>query len=546
MVTTTAKRTPRVSARWVRNEADERAVAAGCRFSETRADRVVEFFRRFLCHSKGKWAGKPFELLPWQRRDVIYPLFGWLRADGTRRYRRAYIEIPKKNGKSTLCAGISLYLLAADNEPGAEVYSAAADRQQAAIVWKEAATMVKHSPHLASRLNPVPSSKSIAYEAKESVYRALSKEPGVQEGLNIHGLIFDELHAQPNSLLWDSLRYGGASRTQPMLVAITTAGFDRNSVCYHQHDYAAKVADGIIEDRAFFGYVRAAGEKDDWRKPSTWRKANPSYGVTVDAVQFAEDFREAKETSHQENTFKRYRLNIWTEQSVRWLPMDKWDACAEAPDLEALAGRRCFAGLDLATTTDLTALVLAFPDEEGGFDLLAHFWAPEENAANRQRRDRVPYLDWARQDLLALTPGNVTDYDFLRVAINDLAAKYVVQEIAIDRLFQGVQLATALKEKDGHKVIAFGQGFYSMAGPSAEFDRLVLDGKLRHGGNPIMRWMASNVAVKTDAAGNIKPDKEKSTERIDGIVAAIMAIGRATVAVEVEEAYKDRGLLVLG
>ena len=531
---------------WIRSDADERAVANGCRFDEAAAIHVATFFIRFLRHSKGQWAGKPFELLPWQRDEVIGPLFGWKRADGTRRFRRAYVEVPKKNGKSSMCAGIGLYLLVADGEPGAEVYSAAVDRSQALIVFREAASMVEQSPALAARLAIRKSAKTITHEEQGSFYRALSREVSVQEGLNIHGLIFDELHAQRTADLWNTLRYGGSARRQPLQIAITTAGYDRHSICWEQHDYARKVLDGTIQDEAFFAYIRAAEDGDDWTDPAVWEKANPSLGVMISLAQFTEDCREAQESPAQENNFKRYRLNIWTEQSVRWLPMEKWDSCADATDPEDLLGRECFAGLDLATTTDLTALVLLFPDDEGGYDVLPFFWAPRENARARQRRDRVPYVDWAQRGLIELTEGDVTDYAAVRRRINEIAEQYNVREIAVDRVFQGAQLCTELGEQDGHEVISFGQGFMSMAAPTAEFERLVLAGKIRHGGHPIMRWMAANASVKTDPAGNLKPDKAKSTERIDGIVAAIMALGRAMVGVESGSVYDSgRGLLVI-
>lgn len=511
--------------KWVKTRTDEAAVTAGCYFDEEAGLRVCEFFETFLRHTIGRWAGQPFELLPWQKNDLIMPLFGWMNADGLRRFRTAYIEIPKKNGKSTLCAGLALYLLMADGEHAAEVYGAASDRAQASIVYREAKRMVEQSAALRKYCKAVDSKKEIKFSQTSSVYKVLSSEAPRAEGLNIHGLIFDELHAQPNRLLFDTLRWGGAARLQPLLISITTAGYDRNSICYEQHDYAQKVLEGVIEDTTFFAYIRAADVNDDWTKPKTWRKANPSLGDTIKESDFAADCKEAQENPRKENAFKRYRLNVWTEQAERWLSMADWDACPI--DMPELDGCDCYGGLDLASTSDLCSFVLCFPLEEGGYFFLPRFYVPKDNAAKRERRDRVPYLTWEKEGHLILTPGNVVDYEFIRHDINQLADKYFLHEIAVDR-WNSTQISTQL-ESDGHKVFGFGQGFASMSAPCKKFETLVAGKKVYHGGNPILRWNAANVSAKSDPAGNIKPDKEKSTEKIDGIVASIMALGRAMV-----------------
>ena len=513
------------SKKWLKNKVDEIAVKNGCYFDEAAGERVCLFFETFLRHSVGRWAGQPFKLLDWQRDDLIMPLFGWKDKNGFRRFRTAYIEIPKKNGKSTLCAGLALYLLTADGEHAAEVYGAASDRAQASIVYREAARMVQQAPQLRNLCRAIDSKKEINFYQTSSVYKVLSSEAPRAEGLNIHGLIFDELHAQPNRNLFDTLRWGGAARNQPMLISITTAGYDRNSICYEQHDYAEKVAEGIIEDTSFFSYIRAAGSKDDWTNKKTWYKANPSLGATIKEDDFASDCKEAQENPRKENAFKRYRLNIWTEQAERWLSMSDWDTCPDAvPELD---GCDCYGGLDLASTSDLCAFVLCFPLAEGGYFLLPRFYVPEDNASKRERRDRVPYLTWEKQGFLQLTPGNVVDYEFIRHDINQLGEKYWIREIAVDR-WNSTQISTQL-ESDGHQVFGFGQGFASMSAPCKKFETLVASKKIYHGGNPVLRWNAANVSAKTDPAGNIKPDKEKSTEKIDGIVASIMALGRAMV-----------------
>lgn len=516
---------PQAESDWVRSPADEAFVASGGRFDRSAAERVRMFFQRFLRHSKGEWAGQPFELLAWQWEQIIAPLFGWLRPDGTRRYRRGYIEVPKKNGKSCLFSGLGLYLLLGDREPGAEIYSAAVDRDQASIVFNEAAHMVEASPELSARLQAVRSTKRIVDHRTRSFYRALSADVPAKEGLNAHAILLDELHAQRSRDLWDTLRYAGASRRQPLHLSITTAGFDRHSICWEQHQYARHVLDGTIQDPSFFACISAADPDDDWTDPDVWRKANPSFGITIDPEQFAEDCREAQQSPAKENSFRRYRLNQWTEQETRWLSLEKWDACGGP--LGDLDGRECYAGLDLSSTTDLSALVLVFPDgAQDRYDVLPFFWVPQDGAQLRERRDHVPYVQWIRQGLIEATPGEVVDYDRVRKRIQELGERYQIREIALDR-WNATQLATQLSG-DGFEMVAFGQGYASMNSPTKKLEELVLAGKLVHGGHPVLRWMAGNVSIETDAADNWKPSKKKSIERIDGIVALIMAVDRAT------------------
>jgi phage terminase large subunit-like protein len=530
---------PKTEKKWIKSEADERAVANGCFYDEGAGIYVVDFFRE-LRHTKGKWAGKPFELLPWQAEDVIKPLFGWMNAKGFRRYRIAYIEIPKKNGKSAMCSGLALYLLAADEEPGAEVYCAAADRDQAGIVYREASAMAKSCKILKDYIHASDSIKNLALPSTNSFLRAISRESTTAEGLNIHGLIFDELHAQKTRDLWDTLRYGGASRDDPMIISITTAGYDRESICWEQHDYACKVRDGIIQDDTFFPYIRAAEEGDDWTDPEVWKKANPSWKETFSEEDFLQAFNEAKESSAKENSFKRYRLNIWTEQATRWLKMASWDKCAGEVLRKELRGKPCWLGLDLAATTDIAALVAVFPSE--GNAVLPFFWVPEENATKREHRDRVPYLTWAREGLVELIPGKSIKVEYIRRRINEIAKEFSVQEIGYDPWNAG-SLATQLEEEDGFTLVQVRQGYVTMNEPSKYLEKLILDEDIRHGGNPVLRWMASNVAVEIDTTMNIKPSKKHSYERIDGVVALIIALSRMMLRTEKRSVYARRGIL---
>ena len=531
------------------------AVQTDFHYDEEEAERAVDFFSRFLRHVKGEWAGQPLELAQWQLDEVIRPLFGWRRPDGTRRYRMCYIEVPKKQGKSTLAAGIGLYLTFADGEPGAEIYSAASDRDQAAIVFDLARQMVEQSPQLLQRSETYRS--SIVVPASASFYKVLSAEAYSKHGLNAHGIIFDELHAQPDRELWDVLTTATAARRQPLVVALTTAGWDRNSICWEQHEYAERVRDGIIEDPEFLPVLYNAegpgGRQLDWQSPEAWAKACPSLGITVQPEFLAALCQRAQETPGFQNTFRRLYLNEWTQQANRWLNMTTWDECAgtasplEGPlepgvPLDSLQGKRCFAGLDLSSTTDVSSFVLVFPDG-GHVDVLAWHWIPAESSESRAEKDRVPFPVWIRQGHVAATEGNVVDYDVLRERINELGTLYDIQEIAIDR-WNSTQLQTQLIG-DGFTVVPFGQGYASMSAPSKELEKLVVSRSLRHGGNPVLRWMASNVAIETDAAGNIKPSKGKSRERIDGIVAMIMALGRMIAHAGDVSPYETRGLRVL-
>lgn len=482
---------------------------------------MYDFFEKVLRHSKGAIAGQGFKLLPWQRH-VLGELFGRVKPDGTRQHRVGYIELPKKQGKSTTLAGVALYGLVADNEPGAEIYGAACDREQAGIIYREAASMVRSSPALSRVLEVIDSRKTIVHKASNSFYRVLSADAFRAEGLNIHMLLFDELHAQRDRRLWDALRYGGAARRQPLILSITTAGeLNREALWWEQHQYAEKCLADTTFDPSFFGCIYAADREDDWKDPKTWYKANPSLGETISEESFRADCREAENSATKLNAFLRYRLNIPTSSDIRWIRPDQWAACGGGPE-EPLEGRDCWCGLDLASNYDTTAFVAVFPDGNR-YDVVPMLWIPEHNALERERNDRVPYSQWHRDGFLRFTEGKSTDYKQVKADILEFATKHRVRKLAIDR-WNATQLATELSD-EGLPVTLFGQGFASMSAPSRRTEGLIVDGKLRHAGHPVLSWQAGNVAVQTDPAGNIKPSKAKSTERIDAIVALVMAIG---------------------
>ena len=518
----------------------------GYTFDPAAAEHALDFFPECLTHVKGEWAGRPLKLRPWQQA-IIANIFGWKRPDGSRRFREAFIFIPRKNGKTTLCAGIVNYMLFADGEPGAEIYSAAGEREQAAIIYGIAKQMVEAEPELAKRAKIYTAAKCIYRAGTASSYKAISAESKTKHGYNTHCAVIDELHVQPNRHLVDVLETSTGARRQPLIVHITTAGYDRHSICFEKYDYACKVRDGIIDDPHTLPVIYEVGKDDDWTGEAVWKKANPNFGLSPKTDYFRGKFAKAVTSPATENTFRRLHLNQWTEQDVRWLNMEKWDACGGIVDAGQLAGELCYAGLDLSSTTDITALVLLFPPTEDRpyYVLLPFFWIPEDNAREREDRDRVPYTQWIRDGLIYATEGNVVDQDAIRLKLGELNERYNIHEIAADR-WEATKLITEL-QGDGFDVVAFGMGFASMAAPTKEFNRLILAEQIAHGDNPVLRWMASNVAVKQDPAGNLKPDKAKSTERIDGIVAAIMALGRASVdAGDEASIYETEPLKVLG
>jgi phage terminase large subunit-like protein len=522
---------------------DPRASAGDCVFDPKAAQRAVDFFGECLTFTAGEWMGQPFVLQPWQHA-IVANAFGWKQKDRKRRrYREVFVYVPRKNGKSELAGGLGNYLTFADNEPAAQVYCAAADREQARLVFTAARTMVQAEPLLAERGRVL--TNSIVVQETSSVLKVISAEAYSKHGINAHGVLIDELHAHQNRELVDVLITSTGARRQPLIIYITTADFDHESICNEKYDYACKVRDGIIDDPAFLPVIFEATLDDDWTAPETWKKANPNLGVSVSLEYLERECKRAQETPTYENTFKRLHLNMKTQQDVRWLPMDMWDLPANASPIDEarFRGKPCYAGLDLSTTTDISALLLVFPPDgpNGEYTLIPRFWIPSDNAQKRERRDRVPYITWARQNLIEMTPGNVVDYEIIRNRIGALGKVHQIKEIALDP-WNSTQLSTQLAG-DGFNVVTFGQGFKDMTSPSKEWEKLVISGKLRHGGNPVLRWMASNVAAEIDAAGNIKPSKKKSTERIDGIVAGIMGLGRALLRPKFTSIYETRGVL---
>ena len=507
-------------------------------YDEKMADRAVRFIE-MLPHTKAEWEGKPFWLLPWQAR-IIRDVFGVLREDGTRQFRTVYIEIPKKQGKSELAAAITLYLLYADNEPAAEVFSAAADRAQASIVFDVAKRMVELTDGLNKRSKIMAATKRIVNYSNAGYYQVVSADVANKHGYSISGLCFDEIHNQPNRMLWDVLTKGsGDARRQALHVAITTAGTDRNSICYELHCKAMDILNGKKIDPTFYPVVYSLPDDADWSDEKNWYKVNPSLGYTVPIERMREAFLQAQENPAEENIFRQLRLCQWVGSAVAWIPEHIYDKGSAPIDVERLKGRECYCGLDLSSTSDITAFVMVFPPLHDGdkYIVVPHFWLPRETLELRVRRDRVPYDVWEKQGLFHVTEGNVVDYNFVRKTINELATQFHIMEIGVDR-WNATQLITDL-DGDGFTMVPIGMGFKDMSPGMKELYKLMLEGRIIHGGNPVLRWMAGNVVAEVDAAENIKPSKKKSTEKIDGIVALIMGLDRAIRHEQQGSVYDD-------
>ena len=492
----------------------EEADNKGFFYDKKAVKKILGFFKH-LRYTKGEWAGQEFIPSPWQV-FLLSSIFGWKWKESKhRRYKVAYLETARKSGKTETLAGIGLYLLAADKEAGAEVYSVATKMDQARISHSAATMMVRKSSELRSRVEIFKNNLNIVETG--SKFLPLGADSKTMDGLNVHGGMVDELHAHATRDVWDVIITATGARRQSLIMAITTAGYDKNSICWEQHDYTEKVLEGIIVDESHFGIIYTLDEGDDWQDEAVWIKANPNLNVCTKIDDLRAKALKAAEVPTQLNAFLRLHMNIWTESVTRWIGSDKWNACDGEVDEEKLKGRLCYMGLDLSTTTDVSALALVFPPEEedGVYSVLCRFWIPAENMRDRVRRDRVPYDTWVREGFITATQGNIIDYNSILAQIDADCNVYDVKELAFDR-WGSQKIITDLmdlgfeNEKARHvdrHLIQFGQGFASMNSPSKELEKLVIGVRIAHGGNPVLTWMVSNTVIKMDPAGNIKPDK---------------------------------------
>lgn len=544
-----------------RHRADLAAVKSGARtdiyFDRAAAQDVCDFFP-LLKHTKGQWAGQPFHLAPWQQ-FVVSCLFGWKRADGTRRFHLAYIEIARKNGKTSWAAGIGLYLAFFDGEPGAECYAIATKKDQARICHAEAVKMSRRNREMGLESGSAPPEKASAIYSTllGSKFDALGADADTTDGLNVHGAIVDEYHAHKSRDLFDRIDTATGARREPMIVIITTAGDDERSPCYQQRDDARMMLEGITANDSLFAFVAAPDPGDDWMSPSTWAKGNPNLGVSVHLDRLAEQCANVAQSPTKQNAFRRFRLNEWTRATTRFLSYEQWNACAgplPVAKLEsALLGGLCYAGLDLSSKSDTTSLCMVFPPEDldkGTYDVLWRFWLPEGAIEHPDRPKNVPYEQWADAGLLQLTPGERIDQAFILREVGDLAAKYRIHELMFDSW--GAQFLAPQFEEMGLVVAEHRQGFKSMSEPTKQLDVLVAEARIRHGGHPVAAWQADCLEVATDEAENLKPVKPRfgsRDKRIDGLVAFIMALGRAMLLgvnpPDDRSIYEERGMLEL-
>lgn len=550
-----------ITRRWVRGEADEIAARDGCWFDEAAADKVRQFFRKFLRHSKDPFAGQPFELLDWQWNEFIGPLFGWKRADGTRRFRRGSLWVPKKNGKSTLCAGIALYMLLGDGESGAEVFTAAVDKDQASVIFNEAANMAEQSPELMRHLDVRRSVYRIAFQATYSYLQALSADVKSKEGKNASCVVTDELHAHKSHEMFSVLRYAGALRSQPLNISISTAGDNKTSIGYEQYEYAKRVllgpSQGGIVDTSYFALVYEAPEDADWTQPATWELANPSWGKMIRAEEMAEVCQEARNSPRLINKFRRYRLNQWVEGPDRWLSDEDWAKGSGPIDWRQFIGRPCYPGLDHARRHDIAAAVAVFPSFVGDasgvggqwhFFLKPYFWIPKDIAAEKEAKDRVPYRLWASQGMVTLTPGDLIDDTYIRETLRgEVRSTYQLKAIGFDPNWSQNLCEARLRDEDGIEVIGIRQTFDQLHFPTKEFEEALKDGRIHHGDHPVLSWMARNACIREDATGRYIVSKSSSTARIDGIAAAIFGFKLAVAHREAKPSYyEDHGVMMIG
>jgi phage terminase large subunit-like protein len=520
--------------RWFNDH--ERGHERGLWFDEQAAQRVIKFMS-LLTQFEGKFHGKALMLEPWQQ-FVVANLFGWKWNDGSRRFTEAYIELARKNGKSTLGGGIADYMFAADGEYGAEIYSAATKRDQAKKVFEAGKYLLKNSTSKKLREMVTFQNYNLHIEEKYSKFEPLSSDHKRLDGLNPHCVIIDEFHAHPDNGVYSVMKSGMGARRQPLLFTITTAGFNRFSPCYNQRKLVENVLDGVIEQDNLFGMIYTLDEDDDWKDEKVWIKANPNMGVSVSEKWLRNEIERADADNTQLVPVMTKNLNVWTDAAETWIKDADWMAC-DIGALPDLTGKECYGGLDLASTRDITALVLQFPDVNGKRQILPIFWMPEMNYQERVERDKVNYDVWIREGFIRITPGNVTDYDFIKADILKMAKQYQIRNIAYDR-WNASQLVIDLIE-EGLKMESFGQGYGSMSAPTKELNKMVLKKNLNHAGNPVLRWMCKNVSIKRDPADNIKIDKNAAQEKVDGMVALVMAIG-VELKGDNKKTYNQHGL----
>jgi len=518
------------TSKWVRLTCERHAAdlkdghLRGLRFSERKAQRVLSFFERFIPQTDDTNAGQPLHLLPFQQA-LLWIFYGWeWEATGFRRFKIAYLELARGNGKSALLSGLACMELFT-GPPATEVYSVSTDKDTARLVWKTSVDMIELSAPLKGAATVLRSNVHI--RSRNAKFEPLCSRDRNIQGKRPSFVVVDELHAHPTRDVWDAMVNALGKRDESRLIALTTAGYDRNSICWTNREYSIKVLQGIIPDDSWFSFIACLDDDDNWQDESKWIKANPALGHMVRLTDLREQAQLASSSPASLNAFLRFRMNVWTDSVASFLPMADWDKCDEVIDIDSLKGQACYGGLDLSSTSDISAFVLLFPPygARANWVVLPHFFLPEENIKERVRSDRVPYDVWKRQGLFNLTPGNFIDTSFIREKIKLLSDEFDIREIGVDRAFS-VELTPQLTA-DGHTVVIVNQGDLEMTGPCNKLLEFVVKHQLIHQRNPVLRWMASNLVVRVGATGLLKPDKQRATEKIDGMSATLDAISRA-------------------
>lgn len=550
------------------------------------ADLSVEFFGKYLTHTKGRWAGNKFHLFPWQEHRLTRPLFGLLKEPpsdkypiGLRRIKKVYCEIPKKNGKSEYVAGVGLKGLAGDKEAGAEVYTAASDKGQANIIHGVSTQMIRNNEKLNSLCKITDSIKRVNLLTESGVltnsfYQALSADVPTKHGINVHYCLFDELHAQPNKKLWSVLTEGSTvARQQPIILSITTAGWDQESVCWKEREYAVKWLKGEIKNDAYLAVIYGMDAEEDWENEENWKLINPSmyweqqkngrsYWTDISGElipkqkdppgifsldEFRADYQETKDKPYKINEFRQRRCNQWTNQDVAVIDMKDWDNCGGRFKIEDMYERPCYPGLDLSLTHDITACAYVFPLENGYVKIIWDLWLPEKNVKKLiENETAASFPQWIDEGWITLTPGNIIDYDFIKKRIIDTQSLFEIRELSYDP-WKATQVALQL-QGEGFTVVPTRQTFGAMSEPTKRMLDLIKSGKWGHGDNPVVRWMGSNFSVLTDTNENIRPNKAKPNKRIDGLVAAIIGLSGMILNYNEDEEYDpyaEEGPMVL-
>lgn len=492
---------------------------------EDLAKKVITFIS-ILKHTGGEIAGVQFQLLHFQIKFLLDVICTKKRNDNNRRYTTAMLMLPRKNGKTELIAGVLNYFLFADDEKGKEIYCAANETDQAKILYMATETMIRQNKTLEKKCTRYKSTRTIEKSGEfEDFVKVLTSNADTKDGLKPYVVVYDELHAAKNAELYTVLEEGMAHRLEPLFIIISTAGYNHQGIMKSKYEYAKKVKQGVIKDDSFYSMIFEPLESDSWEDESTWIKCNPAlgYGVKIDYLR--NKFIKAQHSGEDEVAFKTKHLNMWTNSAITWIKNETWKQSFKYQiNEDDLIGKECYAGLDLASTTDIAAFVMVFPKENGEYDVLCRFWIPNENIRDRSKKDKVPYISWVNEGLITATNGNVIDYAFIETKIKEDCEKFNIKEIAYDR-WNSSQLVTNLENEGISQMIQFGQGFASMNSPTKEIETLVLQNKLNHGNNSVLTWMMSNVTLKRDPADNIKIDKSKSSEKVDGMVALAMALG---------------------